>query len=115
MPQLLELAFSISNNAVQLSPGGCCWWLIASLFAGWLAGALTRGRGFGCFGDILLGFIGAVVGVFLLSLLNVQFTGQFGLVGTTVVAFFGAFILALIGRLIGGTRQTPNQYRDWPH
>jgi uncharacterized membrane protein YeaQ/YmgE (transglycosylase-associated protein family) len=117
VPQLLELTLSITNSAVQLNPGGCCAWLIASLFAGWLAGTLTRGRGFGCIGDILLGVIGAVVGVFLLSLFNVQFSGDLGLIGTTVVSFVGAFILALLGRLIGGNHNSSNttQYRDWPH
>ena len=115
MPQLLNPILGVATAQVQLNPGGCARGLIASLFAGWLAGTLTRGRGFGCLGDILLGVIGAVVGVFLLSLLNVQLTGEIGFIGTIVVAFLGAFILALLGRLIGGNRQQPDQYRDWPH
>jgi uncharacterized membrane protein YeaQ/YmgE (transglycosylase-associated protein family) len=113
--QVFAPVLGLATDPVQLNPGGCCSWLIASLVAGWLAGALTRGRGFGCFGDILLGVIGAVVGVFLLSLLNVQFSGQLGFFGTMAVAFVGAFVLALLGRLVGGDRQQPNPYRDWPH
>lgn len=115
MPQPLGPILGLATAQVELNPGGCCSWLIASLVAGWLAGALTRGRGFGCFGDILLGIIGAIVGVFLLSLLNFQFSGQLGFFGTMAVAFAGAFVLALLGRLIGGDRQQPTHYRDWPH
>ncbi len=116
MPQHLVsvLGYSVAN--VDLNPGGCCSWVLASLVAGWLAGALARGRGFGCFGDIVLGLIGAAVGVFLLSVLQVSLPSQLGFFGTTAVAFLGAFVLALLGRLIGGSRQQQTtQYRDWPH
>jgi uncharacterized membrane protein YeaQ/YmgE (transglycosylase-associated protein family) len=38
------------------------WWLLIGLIAGWLAGTVARGRGFGCVVDIILGLIGAVIG-----------------------------------------------------
>ncbi len=102
-------------GGLQLSPGGCLGWVAAGLIAGWLAGLLTRGHGFGCLGDIVLGLLGAFVGLFLLGVYDsvtnsVAFSGQFGFISTTVVAFFGALILAFIGRLIGGGRRRPRRY-----
>src|SRR5262249_33760259 len=48
---------------IQVGPGGgLLGWIILGLIAGWLAGKLARGRGFGCIGDTLLGLIGSVVG-----------------------------------------------------
>ena len=109
MPSMI-LGLTVAN--VDLNPGGCCSWAIAALVAGWLAGSLARGRGFGCLGDIVLGLVGAVLGVLVLGLLQVQLPPQLGFFGTTGVAFLGAFLLALIGRFIGGQDQT-RQYRDW--
>jgi uncharacterized membrane protein YeaQ/YmgE (transglycosylase-associated protein family) len=111
MPSMV-LGLTVAN--VNLDPGGCFAWVFAALVAGWLAGSLARGRGFGCLGDIVLGLVGAVLGVLVLGLLQVQLPPQLGFFGTTGVAFLGAFLLALIGRLIGGQDQT-RQYRDWRH
>lgn len=108
--------FDSTVGGLQLNPGGCLAWVAAGLIAGWLAGLVTRGHGFGCLGDIVLGLVGAFVGLFLLGVYDsvtntVAFSGQFGFIGTTVVAFLGALILALIGRLIGGGgRRRPRRY-----
>lgn len=88
-----------------LDPGNLLLWGIAALLAGWLAGHLVRGRGFGCLGDILLGLIGAVVGLVVLSVLPLHITGTVGFLGTLAVAFFGSLILAAVGRLLGGGRK----------
>lgn len=88
-----------------LAPGNLVMWAIAALLAGWLAGQLVHGRGFGCLGDILLGLVGAVVGLVIVSLLPLHLTGTLGFLGTLVVAFVGALILAAIGRLLGGGRR----------
>lgn len=88
---------------VGLAPGGWLAWVVAGLLAGWLAGLLVRGRGFGCLGDIVLGIVGALVGGFVVSLLPLNLNGVYGFWGTVIIAFFGALILALIGRLIGGS------------
>ncbi len=103
---------------LSLDPGNILAWVVAALLAGWLAGLLVRGHGFGCLGDILLGLIGAVVGLFILSFVPLSISGTLGFFGTLLVAFLGAFVLALIGRLLGGGRRrkvvvvrTP----PWPH
>jgi uncharacterized membrane protein YeaQ/YmgE (transglycosylase-associated protein family) len=99
---------------VNLDPGGCFSWIVVSLVAGWLAGTLVRGRGFGCLGDIALGLIGGAVGVFILYALQVNPPQTLGFFGTLGVAFLGAFVLALIGRLLGGSRRTRSPYyREW--
>jgi uncharacterized membrane protein YeaQ/YmgE (transglycosylase-associated protein family) len=103
--------FSLAE--LTLDPGGCVSWAIAALVAGWLAGLIVRGRGFGCLGDIVLGLIGAFVGNLILSLLPLTITGTQHFFGTIAVAFFGALILAAIGRLIGGSGR-PRRY-DWHH
>ncbi len=67
--------------------------LIIGALAGWLAGTIMKGRGFGLFGNILVGIVGAVLGSFLFSLLNVV-TG--GLFGSILMATVGAVILLAI-------------------
>ena len=61
--------------------------------AGWLAGTLMRGGGFGLVGNIIVGIIGAVVGGFAFGLLGITTTG---LLGSIVTATVGAVILLLI-------------------
>ena len=47
------------------------WFLIIGAVAGWLAGKLTRGRGFGLVGDLLIIILGALVGGFLFGLMGI--------------------------------------------
>ena len=104
--------FGVGN--LQLDPGGIIAWAVAALIAGWLAGLIVRGHGFGCLGDIVLGLVGAVLGLFIISLLPLNLGGTLGFFGTIVVAFLGALILAAIGRLIGGGgRSSQRRYYDW--
>jgi uncharacterized membrane protein YeaQ/YmgE (transglycosylase-associated protein family) len=74
------------------------WFLIVGLIAGWLAGLLVKGGGFGLIGDLVVGVIGAFVGGFLFSSLGVSAGG--GLIGSIVVATIGAVVLLFIVRLI---------------
>lgn len=67
--------------------------LLIGLIAGWLAGVLVRGRGYGVVVDILLGIVGAVIGGFLFSLLGFQTTGT---IGSLVTALVGAVVLLAI-------------------
>lgn len=85
---------------------GCVEWAIAGLIGGWLAGLIVRGRGYGCIGDMLLGIVGAFVAAFLLQIFAPHLINDqvFRFTGTAVLAFLGALLLALIGRLIGGSR-----------
>ena len=73
-------------------------WLLAGLLAGWLAGVVTRGRGYGCCGDIVLGWLGAIVGGFIFSAVFGLHTGGFA--GSILVAFVGAVVLITCYRLV---------------
>ncbi len=66
------------------------WFLIIGLIAGWLAGKIMKGRGFGLLGDLVVGVIGAFVGGFLFSLLG---WSSSGLIGSLVAATTGAIVL----------------------
>jgi uncharacterized membrane protein YeaQ/YmgE (transglycosylase-associated protein family) len=77
------------------------WFLIVGLIAGWLAGVLVKGGGFGVIGDIVVGVVGAFIGGFLFSTLGVSSGG--GLVGSIIVATIGAVVLIFLVRLIKRT------------
>lgn len=74
------------------------WFILIGLVAGWLAGQLVKGGGFGVIGDIVVGVIGALLGGFLFSTLGVSLGG--GLLGAIIVATIGAVLLIFILRLI---------------
>jgi uncharacterized membrane protein YeaQ/YmgE (transglycosylase-associated protein family) len=74
------------------------WFLIIGLVAGWLAGVLMKGGGFGMVGDLVVGVIGAVLGGWLFGALGISAGG--GLVGSLVVAVIGAVVLLFLVRLI---------------
>jgi uncharacterized membrane protein YeaQ/YmgE (transglycosylase-associated protein family) len=74
------------------------WFLIVGLVAGWLAGILVKGGGFGLIGDLVVGVIGAFLGGFLFSTLGVSMGG--GLLGSIIVATIGAIVLLVIVRLV---------------
>jgi uncharacterized membrane protein YeaQ/YmgE (transglycosylase-associated protein family) len=74
------------------------WFLIVGLIAGWLAGTLVKGGGFGLVGDLIVGVVGAFVGGFLFSTFGVSAGG--GLIGSIVVATIGAVVLLFLVRLI---------------
>ncbi len=73
------------------------WFLIIGVVAGWLAGKITRGHGFGPVGDLAVGILGALFGGFIFRLIGVI---SFGLIGSLVTATVGAVVLLwLIRRL----------------
>jgi uncharacterized membrane protein YeaQ/YmgE (transglycosylase-associated protein family) len=74
------------------------WFLIIGAVAGWLAGLLMKGRGFGILGDIIVGIIGAFLGGWLFGVLGISAGG--GLAGSLIVAFIGAVVLLFLVRLI---------------
>jgi uncharacterized membrane protein YeaQ/YmgE (transglycosylase-associated protein family) len=68
-------------------------WLIIGLIAGWLAGEVMRGHGFGLVGNIIVGIVGAVLGGLLFGLLGFESTSAFG---SLVTAFIGSVVLLLL-------------------
>ena len=73
------------------------WFLLVGLIAGWLAGQVMRGGGYGIVGDMIVGVIGALLGGWLFGKLGIA---AGGLIGAIVTAFVGAVILILLLRLI---------------
>ncbi len=84
---------------IVLMPGGIIAWIVVGILAGWLAGFLTRSRGFGCFGNLVIGLIGAAVGGLVFSLFDVR--GATGFWGSVAVATVGALILLVLARAAG--------------
>ncbi|MBI3967728.1 MAG: GlsB/YeaQ/YmgE family stress response membrane protein [Chloroflexi bacterium] len=80
-------------------PGGILAWLVVGLIAGFLAGQVMKGGGYGIIGDIVVGIIGALVGGFLVSFFV---AGSVGFVGSIIVAFIGAVVFIAIVRAIPG-------------
>ena len=81
---------------------GILWWILVGLIAGWLTGKVMKGSGFGVFGDIGIGILGALAGGFIFRLLGLSGSG--GLLYSILVAFLGAVILTWLFRLITGRR-----------
>ncbi len=86
---------------ISLDPVNVITWLLVGLVAGWLAGVVVRGGGFGVLGDIVVGLVGAVIGGFLLGLIV---PGGYGLLGSIVVAFLGACLLIAVVRCMAPRR-----------
>ena len=74
--------------------------ILVGLVAGWLAGVLVRGSGFGLVGDIIVGWLGALIGHWLLPRLHI-FLGT-GIVAMVANALIGAIVLLLIVRVLNG-------------
>ena len=73
-------------------------WLIVGGIAGWLAGMVVKGGGFGIIGDIIVGIIGGLIAGWLLPQLGIFIGG--GFIGAVINAFIGAVILLIILRLV---------------
>jgi len=74
-------------------------WLVMGGLAGWLTGELTRGKGFGCLGNILMGLIGAVVGGWLFEQLHIT---SLGFIGGLAAATVGAVLIVSLARALSG-------------
>ncbi|KDR44676.1 membrane protein [Caballeronia glathei] len=77
---------------------GIVAWLIIGAVAGWLAGLLVKGGGFGLLVDVLVGIVGAVIGGWLFGVLGISLGG--GWIGSVITAVIGAVVLLLVLRLI---------------
>jgi uncharacterized membrane protein YeaQ/YmgE (transglycosylase-associated protein family) len=81
---------------VWLETHGIVSWIFLGLIAGWLAGQISRGRGFGCIADIILGIIGSFIGGWVFTKLGI-FGGGFWY--SLAAATLGAVILVSIAHL----------------
>jgi uncharacterized membrane protein YeaQ/YmgE (transglycosylase-associated protein family) len=75
--------------------------VVVGVIAGWLAGQIVRGTGFGLVGDLVIGIIGAFIGSWLLPQLNVHI--GVGIVSAIVNATVGAMILLILLRAVRGS------------
>ena len=71
--------------------------LVIGALAGWIAGTIMKGSGFGVIGNIVVGIVGAVLGGFLFSLVGLS---AYGLIGSLITATVGAVTLLYIIRII---------------
>jgi len=80
-------------------------WIVVGLIAGFLAGVVVKGGGFGLIGDIIVGVIGGLLGGWIATtFLNMG--GMTGInLGSIVIAFLGAVLLLLVLRLVSGRRR----------
>ncbi len=74
------------------------WFILIGLAAGWLAGQIMKGSGFGVLGDLVVGVIGALLGGFIFGTLGISAGG--GLLGSLIVATIGAVVLLFLLRLV---------------
>jgi uncharacterized membrane protein YeaQ/YmgE (transglycosylase-associated protein family) len=88
----------LEREGALMIVGGLIWWILVGLIAGWLAGKVMKGGGFGVLMDILIGIVGGVIGGWLFGMLGVYPGG--GLIGSVLVAFIGACILLWLVRLV---------------
>lgn len=79
------------------------WFLIVGLVSGWLAGLVSRGGGFGLWGDLVTGIIGAFVGGFLFNLMGIS---AYGMIGSIIVSTIGAVVFLWILRMFTRTKTT---------
>lgn len=85
--------------------------LLVGVVAGWLAGKIVRGTGFGIIGDLLIGILGAFIGNWLLPRLGIHLGT--GVISAIVNATAGAILLLLVVRLLRGGAGWGNRWGSW--
>lgn len=73
------------------------WFLLIGLIAGWLAGQIMKGGGYGIVGDMIVGIVGSFIGGYLFRLLGIT---AYGMLGAIVMAVIGAIVLIAILRTL---------------
>ena len=74
------------------------WTIVVGIIAGWLAGVVMKGGGYGVIWDLILGIAGAVIGGWLFGYAGASAGG--GMIGSIIVATIGAIVLIFISRLL---------------
>ena len=85
--------------------------IVVGIVAGWLAGRVMEGGGFGLIGDLIVGLLGAFIGDWLLRRLDIHLGT--GIIALIINAFVGAVVLLLILRLVTGWRGGPRWGGRW--
>ncbi len=80
-------------------PQSVIGWILVGLVAGWLAGTVSRGRGFGCIANIVLGLVGAILGGWIFTKLGIL---GGGMIYSIAAATLGAVVLVAFARLFSG-------------
>jgi len=75
------------------------WFIIIGIAAGWLAGQVMKGSGYGLIGDLVIGAIGGLVGGYIFALLKIKSSG---LLGSLITAVVGAILLIIVVRAVRG-------------
>ena len=84
---------------------GLVSWIIVGLIAGWLAGLVIKGGGYGCIGDVIVGVIGGLLGGWGASYFFHLGDAMSGInLQSIIVAFIGAVAFVVILRLVSGRR-----------
>jgi uncharacterized membrane protein YeaQ/YmgE (transglycosylase-associated protein family) len=100
MPAIANLLLQAQGHVVVVEwRRGLVAWIVIGLLAGWLAGKLSRGKGYGCITDIILGLIGSVLGGWVFMKLGIW--GE-GFLYSLAAAVLGAVILVSIVHLFAG-------------
>jgi len=82
---------------------GIISWIVVGLIAGWLAGLVVKGGGFGCIGDIVVGIVGGLLGGWIASYFFHMGDPITGInLQSILVAFLGAVIFVIILRVLTG-------------
>jgi uncharacterized membrane protein YeaQ/YmgE (transglycosylase-associated protein family) len=79
------------------------WFLIVGIVSGWLAGVVSRGGGFGLWGDLITGIVGAYVGGFLFKMMGIS---AYGMIGSIVVSTIGAVVFLWVLRMFTRNKTT---------
>ena len=77
---------------------GLILWIVVGLIAGWAAGKIMKGTGYGVLGDLVLGLLGGIVGGWVLGVLRLYSGG--GIIPSLCTAIIGAVVLVAVVRLI---------------
>ena len=78
-------------------------WILIGLLAGWLAGLISRGRGFGCLANLFLGLIGAILGGWIFRKFSIPDGGR-SFLFSLAAATLGAVLLVAVARLFSGSK-----------
>jgi uncharacterized membrane protein YeaQ/YmgE (transglycosylase-associated protein family) len=92
------LAFGECRKGKRMSGQGLIIWIIIGAIAGWLAGLIVQGGGFGVLGDIVVGIVGSLIAGALFGAFLPGFGA--GVLGAIVSATIGAVILLFLFRLL---------------